>query len=41
MGTRSMGKEKLEETKRDMGIAGRSDLQNFADIIEFDEDRID
>ncbi len=41
MGTRSMGKEKLEETKKEMGIADRSDLQNFADMIEFDEDRID
>lgn len=41
MGTRGMGREKLEEVKAGMGIAERDDLQSFADMIEFDEDRID
>ncbi len=40
-GTRGMGREKLEEIKTEMGIADRSDLQSFADMIEYDEDRID
>ena len=41
MGMRSMGNEKLEEVKADMGLNDRSDLLSFADMIEFDEDRID
>ena len=40
-GTRGMGKEKLEEIKTTMGIPDRDDLHSFADMIEFDEDRID
>ena len=40
-GTRGMGKEKLEEVKAEMGIPDRDDLHSFADMIEFDEDRID
>ena len=40
-GTRGMGKEKLEEVKAAMGIPDREDLHSFADMIEFDEDRID
>ncbi len=36
-----MGKEKLEEIKTTMGIPDRDDLHSFADMIEFDEDRID
>lgn len=41
MGTRGMGREKLEEVKAEMGIPEREDLHSFADMIEFDEDRID
>lgn len=40
-GTRGMGKEKLEEVRTAMGIPDRDDLHSFADMIEFDEDRID
>lgn len=41
MGSRGMGREKLEEVKAEMGIGDREDLVCFADMIEFDEDRID
>ena len=40
MGMSQMGREKLAEVKQDMGIAGRSDLISFADVIEYDEGRI-
>jgi hypothetical protein len=41
MGMSSIAKEKLEEVKVDMGAAGRDDLISFADVIEYDEGRID
>lgn len=41
MGMSSMAKEKLEEVKVDMGAADRDDLISFADVIEYDEGRID
>lgn len=40
-GTFGMGKDTLEDVKRKMGIADRTDLLSFADMIDFDEDRID
>jgi len=39
-GMRGMGKEALEDAKKRMGIADREDLICFADMIEFDEDRL-
>lgn len=39
-GMSQMGRETLEATKLKMGIAHRSDLISFADMIDFDEDRI-
>ena len=39
-GMSEMGRESLEQTKRKMGIADRDDLISFADMIEFDEERI-
>jgi hypothetical protein len=41
MGMSSLAKEKLEEVKVDMEAAGRDDLISFADVIEYDEGRID
>ena len=40
MGMSEMGQEKLVEVKRDMGISGRGDLRSFADVIEYDEGRV-
>lgn len=40
MGMSKMGQEKLVEVKRDMEISEREDLLSFADLIEFDEGRI-
>ena len=39
-GMHGMGRERLEEVKAEMGIADRSDLVCFADLIEYDEGRI-
>ncbi len=39
-GMQGMGRERLEEVKRDMGVADRADLLSFADLIEYDEGRI-
>ncbi|MCH2613303.1 MAG: DUF5069 domain-containing protein [Opitutales bacterium] len=39
-GMSERGRETLEQTKRKMGIADRDDLISFADMIEFDEERI-
>ena len=39
-GMSEMGRDSLEQTKRKMGIADRKDLISFADMIEFDEERI-
>lgn len=40
-GMSEMGRETLESTKKKMGIPERTDLISFADMIDFDEDRID
>lgn len=40
-GMSEMGRESLESTKRKMGIPERTDLICFADMIDFDEDRIE
>ena len=40
MGMSEMGRERLEEVKTSMGLADRSDLLSFADMIEIDEGRI-
>ncbi len=39
-GMSAMGREALQEAKRKMGIEEREDLISFADMIEFDEERI-
>lgn len=41
LGLRGPGRESLDGAKAKMGIAHREDLQSFADMIEFDEDRLD
>ncbi len=40
MGTSDMALEKLEEIKADLGASDRSDLRSFADMIDFDERKI-
>ncbi len=39
-GMSEMGRDALETAKKKMGIEERSDLISFADMIEFDEERI-
>lgn len=39
-GLSPMGREALDSAKRKMGIEDRTDLMTFADMIEFDEERI-
>lgn len=39
-GLSAMGKQALDDAKRKMGIEDRDDLLSFADMIEFDEERI-
>jgi len=39
-GMSEMGRQRLEEIKADMGIAHRTDLISFADMVDFDEGRI-
>lgn len=39
-GLSPMGRESLDQAKRKMGIEDRVDLMTFADMIEFDEERI-
>lgn len=39
-GLSPMGREALDQAKRKMGIEARDDLVTFADMIEFDEERI-
>lgn len=39
-GLSPMGQEALDQAKRKMGIGDRVDLLTFADMIEFDEERI-
>lgn len=40
MGMSEMGREKLLEVKAQMGVADRDDLVSFADMIDFDEEKI-
>ncbi len=39
-GMSQMGRQALDDAKRKMGIEDRDDLLSFADMIEFDEERI-
>ena len=39
-GLSPMGRDALDQAKRKMGIEEREDLMTFADMIEFDEERI-
>ena len=41
MGMSDMAREKLEEVKADLGAGERKDLLSFADVIDFDERKID
>lgn len=41
MGMSEMGREKVIEVKAEMGVADREDLLSFADLIDYDEGRID
>ena len=38
-GTTGMGRDTLEQAKASMGLTGREDIINFADVIEADEGR--
>lgn len=40
-GMSEMGRESLEAAKAKMGVAHRTDIISFADMIDFDEDRLD
>ena len=40
MGMSDMALEKLKEIKADLGASTRSDLRSFADVIDFDERKI-
>ncbi len=40
-GMKGISREKLEEVKADMGLAGRDDILSFADLIEADEGRLE
>jgi hypothetical protein len=39
-GMSEMGREKLQEVKTQLGVPDREDLVSFADMIDFDEERI-
>jgi hypothetical protein len=41
MGMSDMALEKLEEIKADLGANTRKDLKSFADVIDFDEGKIE
>jgi len=41
MGMSEMGREALDATKKKMAIENREDLCSFADLIEYDEERIE
>ena len=41
MGMSDMALEKLGEVKSDLGAENRVDLRSFADVIEFDEGRLE
>jgi hypothetical protein len=40
MGMSEMGREALQGTKKKMAIEHRDDLRSFADLIEYDEERL-
>ncbi len=40
MGMSEMGREALAATKKKMAIEDREDLRSFADLIEYDEERL-
>lgn len=40
-GMSEVGREALQQAKTNMGIGDRDDIRSFADVIEFDEGRID
>jgi hypothetical protein len=40
MGMSEMGREALQATKKKMAIEHRDDLRSFADLIEYDEERL-
>jgi hypothetical protein len=40
IGMSQLGKESLEATKQKMAISHREDLRSFADLIEYDEERL-
>jgi len=40
IGMSVMGKEALDATKKKMGVLDRDDLRSFADMIEYDEERL-
>lgn len=39
-GMSEMGREKLQEVKTQLGVPDRDDLVSFADMIDYDEERI-
>jgi len=41
MGMSEMGREALQATKKKMAIEHRDDLRSFADLIEYDEERLE
>ncbi len=40
-GMSEMGREALQKTKTDLGVGERDDIRSFADMIEYDEGRLD
>ena len=40
IGMSDMALEKLQEIKQDLGASNRDDLRHFADVIDFDEQKI-
>ncbi len=40
-GMSEVGRESLEKAKADLGLAERQDIRSFADMIDYDEGRID
>ena len=41
MGMSDMALDKLEEIKADLGAGQRQDLRSFADVIDFDEGKLE
>jgi len=40
IGMSDMAQEKLQEIKENLGVGHREDLRSFADVIDFDEEKI-